>query len=356
MDKLRIYLMITAVFFLGGCNQIDQLHKDVQAATEAVQKSADTIALAVPGERWQRILDKQFSGDPQKQKDARTEIENIFGPIVERDFEATLLFGFDPSKPGPTAAYFRTMYPDRQAVEEQCASRAINPFQAANVSTRPMTEAEVRARVATDVGRVINAIAGTPEASFRGGDDDGVVIQNFDSLAPAFNGTTIELARRLGPPASGFMGNPAIQLFMKRIADKKAQAATDLTNALLDPYSPAVLASNAAGKGTKTFPWHISDAKQWLVVLVSKADWDAMHANLKITAFVHEHDKPDALFENRDAYTFTADDFKGHEFHCDQEPGDWVWAIHDMTGQGISRDVAVRLQDVKKLLGDMKKL
>jgi hypothetical protein len=130
-----IFLALTAL--IAGCGKdINKAVGAVNTAAQALVTASDKLALAVPGERWQRIVDAATKGDSAQKAAAFKQIERLFGVDMESTYEISVWYGFNAN---------------------------YKPATVANALGRPQTEAEiqkiVRAELAAAVREVVPAVS-----------------------------------------------------------------------------------------------------------------------------------------------------------------------------------------------------
>ncbi len=312
-------ILATLMDFLG-------VSKELKETREAVTKAADAMALAVPGERYQRLIDAVHKGTPEEQKKAKEFIKSVFKIDVDASYTISVNFSFDTSsKTKLRADIFAGHSPYAEEVKLYTAY-TLNPDPpvSSNVLT-PMSDGEIWTAIQKIYQRDLQGLYGSGQ---------GLSVR---------------------PPPSGFVIQPAARVIgCENDEGLPQQLVNDLTSAIwtLRGERPLPL---TPGRSIPYFPFSELD---YLFVLINKEDFDKVTVGksgdsfqVKIKAHETAHpDKPLPFVDNRPFVLRKADFLlPDHQVESDTN-GTFVWAVRQVTQfQGISEQYLKKLQDLRGL-------
>jgi hypothetical protein len=290
---------------------------ELAALRKTLADSLLTLADAIPGGRYVRLVEDLNGPDPQKRIAAQIFLKNLAGLDPQIEYYASVWFEFDPTTP-LHAIVRRARFPNQSEI----VSRYIR-------------------------GEITNAsdVGSTP---FGGPRPQQVREEIRQSLATA----VADLDAGAKPDTVSF----TIEGHSAAVPDPEpAKARARIVEALLMSFDtfyrgwPLPLQANV-----KTLPWPIFDEQQVLFVLIPESDWTAHNGNITVRALIHKRDDPKSPLPGADIVTFSRDEWNLIELRDAQgqrPPRDFRWAVHTMTDfLLISSETAAKLKAYKDAL------
>ncbi len=243
--------LVACCLSISGCdwgNKIDDFNNQLNQMRQTLANSADTIAVAVPGERYARLIDEVHGGDQEKKAEAQAFIRSLFGVDLTDAWSYTVWFSY----PKGTS---------------RCAAPKVAVFRAPGADSDQI------------VGRdKVNAINLAPPEVSRFPLDDRAYLKVVSNAADSI---LADISNILNV-SCGFSNVAQYQLcLIQKREDTKSRTQASLKT-ILDQYN------NSGGEGTLSFPWPLEDFNQTLFVLVSEDDWKCLGNDLTVKARIHK--------------------------------------------------------------------
>lgn len=165
----------------GACNAVqelgdqtnkavDKLDKQLTETRDALAKSVDLVAKAVPGERWARLLDGLGSPDPEARKQTKEFLQRLASiaddPAAESKYKLVAAFDFDESKPFHVD-FERFAGADRSFAEAFVLQHSANlDATPKRTNLDPITEAQLRSQL---LSKADNSFSGHRSSNWSNG-------------------------------------------------------------------------------------------------------------------------------------------------------------------------------------------
>lgn len=287
---------IACVLLATGCSRdVSKAVSAVNNAAEAVVKASDKLALAVPGERWQRIVDAATKGNREDKAAALKQIERLFGVDLSSTYEISVWYGLNPDSVLHSAVTVSAI-PSADGIRQYCGI-SYEPAQVANSMGRPQTEEEIRKVVREHIAAAIQEVM--PVAIYS---QNGIVSE-----------------------VTGVM------------AGNESKAVDHFVSALTAQYAAIVVPT-----ATQTIrrPYAPFEGDRWLLILVNEEDLAAATKGREkepiARALAHKTGDPNSAFANNWTVEFTKAEFLARDsIECGVLKTKVRWVAHDMTNAPI---------------------
>lgn len=363
-------LLVAALCFSAGCknpvkdavSEAAEIRKQIDASTKAFERTLDRVALAVPGERYLRLIDAAHSTDPGTRQAAQADIKRLFGvEDMERKYVARVEF---LSADGGIihADAFSGPIASSEWVKESCLAAACNDRTVNIVKTRILSRDERQARLATTIESELGNLVGreTLESGCNREPDKMIVLRDSGLIAGGmamqchWTGDTLtSWSYRAADTFEG--GKDGANRSIAAARDKRRKFAEALAHSLLDVQSELRL--DPAGGAHLEVEWNLISPSQVLFVIIREADFRAHYESWKeqyareerpIRARLHDAGDVSKLLNQRADYAFDPDEFRNNPVVELQNPRRrFVWAAHNMTGApSLSSEELQRHRDI----------
>jgi hypothetical protein len=161
---IRMLFVIFLFVSMAGCGdarrESERWRASFDEAVTKLQKSVDSAALAIPGERYMRLIDTL--NDPnasQEDKDrARLFVNNLFNVEPDARYRLSLRFGFDETK-SLAVSFFYGASNRPESVMSWCGGQGFfNPTPVNNTLRTPPTDAEIDEYINDELFAAINGL------------------------------------------------------------------------------------------------------------------------------------------------------------------------------------------------------
>jgi len=290
---------------------IDQeARSEIEALRKTLAESLLTLADAIPGARYTRLIEDLNGPDAQKRLAAQTFLRNLAGLDPQIEYYASVWFEFDPSKP-LHALLRRAVLPNPDEIVNRY--KVGNITNASEVASTPLTgprPEEIREEIRKSLAAAM------------------------DKLQVGAQADTLHIDLGGGRSGTVSSGGPAAA---------RAQMVDFFLSAFDAFYRNWSLPLQAT---VKTIPWPIFDDRQALFVLIPESDWQAHDGKIVVRALIHKKDDPKTPLPGADLVTFEKDEWKLIQLRDNQQPPrDFRWAVHTMTDALlISPETAAKLK------------
>ncbi len=273
-------------------------------AVADVTSQMDQMAIAVPGERWLRLVDAVGGDDELKREEARRYIKRLFSVDLEEEYEISITFSYKPADTPIEVDVFFDLVPGEAAVKRYCASQFTwSPKAVGTLGSALRTNEALEAEVGAAVRGAIDILGGNTKDRARGPDSE-VEIQD----------------------------------------EGRRQAATEqLTSAILKFYESEQL---PAGEATITRPFSMASNTPLLYILVREEHLGA-HPDLSVEAVVHKKGNVEETFNSQWPVKLESRHFSAKPVACGVSKDKIQWTAHNMTDTPVLTEVL--LNDIERL-------
>ncbi len=297
--------------------------KRVEQSVKELNDQMDKVALAVPGERYMRLLEAVRSKDPAEQERARDQVRRLFGVDFEQPYQVSIWWE-KPANSPLHLNYFLSHVAGEAAVRAQC-DVAWSPLDATRTVTPPADLEELRTIVGNRTRDAIEAL----------GAQETITV-------PDVFGDTRARAK-------------ALERVSKQ-SERRQQAADQLRDAILAAFSESKGQLIAA---KKTLPFNLLDGRTLLYVLVEEADLESLtDNNFRVSALLHAQGDSSAAYENRWDVSVTKANFYGNHgaVPCGNPRKSVRWAILNLTqGPTVNAQALASLKELEQLFAEFDK-
>lgn len=290
--------------------------------------AVENLTLAIPGARYNMLIEDIASGDPERKQRAQTLAKNLFQINLDVSYEVTSWFEFDPTKGQLRADVKPAKTFDLAQMQAFAAEPVVLLTPVKPSRTRLLTTAEANAQARTKLLKAANLLLGELKRQSSGdGQDtisraDGLILS--DRLSPAFTiDQTIERDKH-GREQLANLIQEAIQLQNDHVDVKLPESSGPLV-----PWAPA--------------------SGPYVFVIIDKEDFERHRSHLNVSLLLHETGNVDKPFQNIRIKTFEIEEFKnnvrltnGHEV---------VWAVFNVTGiPALNREMVDNIDKLNALV------
>jgi hypothetical protein len=291
---------------------IDQeARAEIEAVRKTLAESLLTLADAIPGARYTRLIEDLNGPDTQKKLTAQTFLKNLAGLDPQVEYDASVWFEFNPSKPLHALVRRAVLSSPDEIVSRYKVGNITN---APEVTSTPLAGPRPE-EIRQEIRQSLSAAIGKLQA--------GAQADTFDlNIDPSRPATTIP--------------NP-------EPGKARAQMVDSLLGAFDAFYRDWTLPLQAT---VVTMPWPIFDERQALFVLIPESDWQAHGGNIAVRVLIHKKGDPRSPLPGAELVTFEKDEWKLIQLRDNQQPSrDFRWAVHTMTDALlISPETATKLK------------
>lgn len=243
MLKLGVFLVVT-LLAVTGCDLVKRessaWRDQVDTSIKALNASIDKAALAIPGERYSRLVDAAIGDDKNARDKAIAQVKKLFDIDLEAKYEVELKFGHDDSKPLRVDFFFGAA-PSPATVVQYCIDKdTFAPTGVKNQILPPPTSQEIDARITAELESAIDVLGAKAQVV-------GTIDLGSGILAPGVvtqfvrtreSGLNTAAAHGVSPPQYKahpyVVGKVPIEVIEQH--DRRKQAAKHLRNALEAMY------------------------------------------------------------------------------------------------------------------------
>jgi hypothetical protein len=319
---------------LGSCDGVQQeskaWRKRVEQSVNDLNAQMDKVALAVPGERYLRLLEAVRSKDPTEQARARDQVRRLFGVDFEQPYQVSIWWE-KPVSSSLRLNYFLSHVAGEAAVRAQC-DVAWSPLDATRTVTPPADLEELRTIVGKQTRAAIETLGiqrviEAPKRDRRSLTEEEAIWEAVE--AP-------KLAREQ--------------------SERRQKAADQLRDAILAAFSESKGQLMAA---KKTLPFNLLDGRTLLYVLVEEADLEGLtDNNFRVSALLHAQGDSSAVYEDRWDVSVTKANFYGNHraIPCGNPRKSVRWAILNLTqGPTVTAQALASLKELEQLFAEFDK-
>ena len=248
MTKSQLVMLLACGLFLLGCNKsVESISGSVDRAAQAIEKASDTMALAVPGERWNRLVDVALHGSPAEKEKAAHELDALFGIDISSQYEITIWYEFNP-KANVHTAVTTTDVPTEDGVRQYCGV----DYEPTAVNSMESPQTTVHKYIQTELAAALDAYASQVGSHTMGTGAFGEGFQNLPKFGP------------------GAEYKPLMESTREEILHH-------LENAITPQSTDWMIRSP---NQTLTTPYYPYEGRRWLLVLINDADIDPATSGL----------------------------------------------------------------------------
>ncbi len=345
MYYLRIVL---ATLLLGGCasvkefkhesrewrREVSELRKSLERTSKDIVEQADKAVLAIPGERYSRLVDDLHGDDPERKSRAQNFLKSLAGISLEdaSSYQASVWFAFDPQEGPLRADVFRAASASPVHLMARFQSAALNV-------SNDVRNSELRPLSRDEIDRLLGARLRTL----------------FDTIYTFAEPSQMQLPGMWLAPQLGlkqvrgtFRNRRDMEGALDAERTRMINAYKQLFWTIHDTDGPRAIGRELA------VPWNALDSNQWLFVVLLDEDWKRLGGEIQVRALLHRTGNP---VERRELlYTFAQDEWNSIELVDDtglRPPRKVRWAVHNMTN---ARLVPQTIVDARRAAEEWEKL
>lgn len=321
---------------IGSCNKFqsesEAWRQRVEESVKEVNAQMDKVALAVPGERYLRLLEAVRSNDPAEQERARDQVRKLFGVDIEQPYQVSIWWEKQADSP-LHLNYFLSHVAGEAAVRAQC-DVAWNPLDATNTVTTPANLEELRSIVGRQTRAAIETLG----------------VQQIITIPP----------ENISTPEDDFMrgmrqiGRKEAERLAREQEERRQKAADQLRDAILAAF-PEPGTEQIASK--RILPFNLLEGQTLLYVLVEEDDLKRMaNNNFRVSALLHAKGDLSAVYEDRWAVSVTKENFYGDHraVPCGNPRRNVRWAVLNLTqGPTVTAQALASLRELDQLFSEL---
>jgi hypothetical protein len=307
---------------LGVCKAIDDANDRLDSMTKVVDANAKAAIRAVPGERYNQLIDDRNSGDKEKVAQARAFLTRLAHLDPEAQYQVSLRFSFDTKKPF-NYDVFAEAEPSLDIVKSRAATRGINLLPANRTIFAPHTKEQPKADISKTLDKAVNPymFGATQPVGCGGGIMGGGCLPQ---IPPAGFGLIPQLRKQ----------------FLDGAVDAVMATVTEKPDEIVD--------------GVREFDWDPLSERPFLIIMIDQATYDGQ-SDFDIVAKITEKTHPDQLLYQRPPVHFIKKDFNPELDTPVKDNRDEIiyWAFKDMTAQfSVDSQRVKQIVDLKQALID----
>ena len=301
----------------GACNAVqelgdqtnkavDKLDKQLTETRDALAKSVDLVAKAVPGERWARLLDGLGSPDPEARKQTKEFLQRLASiaddPAAESKYKLVAAFDFDELKPFHVD-FERFAGADRSFAEAFVLQHSANlDATPKRTNLDPITEAQLRSQLLSKADEILSLAIGpaTGQTDIPCGSGPGIVQPQCAKLTFA---NTISAASTSSPipfvqPLQQFLKakEDALADLTRKFETKRDAIRNDLVDMALMAYS---YRETRMDNLTSYLDWSLVDGRNFVIVVMDKDTYEQHTEDWTIKIRVAQSEHPEVSLYNR---------------------------------------------------------
>ncbi|MBK8270850.1 MAG: hypothetical protein IPK83_22090 [Planctomycetes bacterium] len=356
------------LLWCSGCDfqsELDHIKSTVDGLRESMEKSANAIALAVPGERFMRLLFDFHSGEPKKVEEAKKLLKSIFpGFDPDASYEVSVQVTADGEEL-PCFDVLCAPLPVRLIVEAYISNKGLKLLPADGPAYIPLDGHELNRKLDNILERAVSYLTGPPK----------ILKRRFDTL----NGPT-----PIGAPNDVFQYNTWPHSIMAELIHPisfpspnklpmklRKESQDNLNNQLAQQrqfrelLKEAILAARnpqekTQPRGLKTEPWNPLHGRNFIIILIADSELERFKdRNLKFELWAHKAGEPTQFYQGQPRVpilpvTFDDPDFRAVSAHSH---GKIRWAAVDLVDTYIlEKDVIKSMDEMQLVLKKLREL
>jgi len=321
MVKGSIYLV--CFFMLISCKEAKKIQKESEEwrnvalqLSKEMQEMADDVSKAIPGERYQRLIEEANSSDPIVRANAKAYIKRLFNIDVDTKYKLNISIETTDSLPvHMTTFQASTLF--RNEILKKVKSKSIDYTKIRQVSKGTPTIEMLKEDLTQSLEASFNSIVGVPiyrSYSFGSGGNK----QNLRFLDNELKRASL---------------GKNYQIWASNLKNERKIAINNLAESLLKPFKPYYLPLDSI---TYKTDWMISEAYPYMFLLMKEKDFNRIKkTGFIIRASVHEDGNQSKIL-----FRPTPIEIKASDFNINRNPpvpiyykdDRLVWFVTDMTG------------------------
>lgn len=312
-------------FMLLSCKEAKKIQKESEEwrnvalqLSKEMQEMADDVSKAIPGERYQRLIEEANSSDPIVRANAKAYIKRLFNIDIDSEYVINITIDTKDSLPiHMTTFQASTLF--RDEILKKVKTNSIEYTKIRQVSKGAPTLEILKRDLSKSLEASFNSIVGVPTYRKYAAGKNSHGFTNYHEFIDN------ELKRpSLGTRQRNWVPN---------LNNERKVAINDLAESLLQPFKPYYLPLDSI---TYTNNWKVSEAYPYIFLLIKEKDFNRIkNTDFIIQASVHEKgNQSNILFRP------TPIEIKASDFNVNRNPpvpmyykdDRLVWFVTDMTG------------------------
>ena len=348
---LVLILLLPTTLACGKLESESKAWRDqVEETVVELQKSVDTVALAVPGERWNRQMVKLTDTDPKVRQNALDDLAAGSGLSLAENFRVRALLIAEKQE-GIRGRFFLASSNDESELRGYCSNSSLPSFDTRAVETsRAATNKELHDAARARADKVLRTIFGSPRLGpLAGYAGRGVKAQQiYWDRSPDYD-----------------FGERVIRETNSHVVTQESADAVALEARYQDAVSALADLVSLHYERTKTnndggaydVPWKRALGAGYLHVAIPEGDHQRL---LRVDAWIHEVGNPDNRMDDMEIqklpaskFTLVSDEVKQA---CSQEE-DFYWGVLNLADvvyhPRVTQELVVQLQSMKSAVDDL---
>ena len=308
---------------LISCKEAKKIQKESEEwrnvalqLSKEMQEMADDVSKAIPGERYQRLIEEANSSDPIIRANAKAYIKRLFNIDVDAKYKLNISIETTDSLPvHMTTFQASTLF--RNEILKKVKSKSIDYTKIRQVSKGAPTIEVLKKDLTQSLEASFNSIVGVPtyrEHRFGSGN---------------FSQSIRFLDNELNRPSLGTRPRN----WVPNLNHERKIAINNLAESLLQPFKPYYLPLDSI---TYKADWMINEAYPYMFLLMKEKDFNRIKkSGFIIRASVHEDGNQSKIL-----FRPTPIEIKASDFNINRNPpvpvyykdDRLVWFVTDMTG------------------------
>ncbi|BFP43228.1 hypothetical protein FGF1_40730 [Flavobacteriaceae bacterium GF1] len=345
--KTRILLLLVTALLLS-CNESKKWRQTVDANVKKLTETVDQAAKAIPGERWQRILDGLHSDNPEVRQKALNYLDRVTGIDGQKKYSVSVWFDYD-SNDSIQIDIFQEKFLSRDVARERLEQNRHRLAYTRRSVSYPLNINDLRDTLNKNISEVFENIIGIPTARKipNNGKYVGPSLYNIRNVT-AYYDVALHRVHKKRPDL-------VLSTKLTDVRKERKQNVERFVDNILLTVNQFKIPLN---QKVRTESWNPLEGKGYLYILIKQKDFDRVKENtFNGYIKVHENNSP-----NEALYSPT--DVKIEKFQFNPEINqvvtdpytkeNYVWYAHDMTGSTSIN--LLEIQKLGELLEDLEEL
>ncbi|MCB0744792.1 MAG: hypothetical protein KDC67_12865 [Ignavibacteriae bacterium] len=277
-----------------------EISSELEKTRKTIEKAADTMAKAVPGERYLRLIDGMANDETREE--TKKLIENIFGVKIDHKTLINISFGYgdiDQSVGPLEGSAFISRSNDRNAVVMAIKSNLISGLQSVkSKSISPYTDREIRSKINALVTQFFVNINGQidvsnlafnvrkPRWTRSAADNIKEIKMGMAGLVNAFNDEPYPLSNNI---------QQIKDYYLRQSQCSQQKIIKPLVDAISAEYEQRPINS---GKGDIVKEWNFTQGR-FLIILLNKNQFEHYKENLDLRYTLEIYDQNNNVIDRK---------------------------------------------------------
>lgn len=361
MNSLKLTtIIISSMILFFGCDESKAWRQTVNESIGQITETIEEFTVAIPGERYLRLLEKSRTGTPAEKEQARQDIIALFGvDPAQKEYKVTVSFKFERELP-IQAALVMNLTGEKIDLARAVQEHRINPKKVGSDIMPPLTNDQLRESIKQSIASGLNLMAGSPEwapldpTNITGNNINEFTVWPNSPLMPTFktSGNIQDRTWRTERDSK-----------IRALTTRRSDVAEAFTQGIWKLRAP--LKSRTTGSPNISYDWSPMDGPNAFVLIKQedfeyiKNEYAAKSELNEPIAFLslHKDGNPAETVKNLGQIELTISNFLPENNIEIPGMGKFVWTVRNLTGSRyINNQTVVSLDQLRENLARLQKL